>query len=275
MIRSGLLALTLAALATDAASADDASAPGALPPLCTDRPTKSTAPCTAPLGHLQLESDIVNVTLDHSGGADSTTVLYTNPTVKWGVSPTADVELNIAPVETVISRDRRTGVTTRQTGAGDLYGRFKLELVGANGGNASFGLSPFVKIPTAGGGIGNGAVEEGLIAPISLSLPLNWSLTIDPELDDLKNAENQGRHVNAAGLMSFSYPATKTLTVSIELWGDVNNDPGGSVRQASADLGLAWIPADHPNLQWDGGVNLGLNPDTPVAQAYIGVSRRF
>lgn len=278
MIRSCRLALAIAAFSIGGAEADEtptAPASASLRPLCTDRPTKSTSPCTVDAGHLQIESDIGNVTFDHSGGADTTTALYTNPTFKWGVSNNADVELNIAPLETIVTRDRKTGVTTRQTGIGDLYGRFKLELIGADGGDFGFGLSPFVKLPTAGGGVGDGAVEEGLIAPISLALPLNWSLVIDPELDALKNAANQGRHLNTSGLLSFSYPATKTVTVSIELWGDVNDDPEGTSRQASADLGAAWIPASDANLQWDGGVNLGLNSDTPAAQAYIGVSRRF
>ena len=62
---------------------------------------------------------------------------------------------------------------------------------------------------------------------------------------------------------------------SSEVWSDVNFDPGGTVTQASFDLGAAWIPAAHPNFQLDGGVNLGLNNQTPAAQAYVGVSQRF
>ena len=292
MIRSLILALGLSLTVAGAAFADDttptpdpnagqapaqtpASATPQLRPLCTDRPTKSTSPCTVDPGHLQIESDIFNVTFDHSGGADTTTSLYTNPTIKWGVSNNVDVELNISPFETVVSRDRATDVTTRASGVGDLFARAKIELVGADGGNVGFGLAPYVKIPTAPNGVGNGAVEYGVIAPISLNLPANWSLVIDPEVDDLKNALGEGRHANYSGLLSFSYPATKTVTVSAEVWGDVNDDPSGTVRQASADLGLAWIPAASPNMQWDGGVNFGLNSQTPAAQAYIGVSRRF
>ena len=41
------------------------------------------------------------------------------------------------------------------------------------------------------------------------------------------------------------------------------------------DLGAAWIPSSQPNLQLDGGVNLGLNSRTPGVQAYVGISRRF
>jgi len=242
---------------------------------CTDRPTKSTGPCTVDAGHFQYESDVFNVTYDTSGGADTTTVLYTNPTLKLGLTNTIDAEINIAPWETITSKDRATGRTTRASGVGDLFLRLKANLVGDDGGNLAVALVPYVKIPTAPIGVGNGAVEGGLIVPIQVNLPANWSLTIDPEGDVLKNAVGDGDHFNMSGLLSFSRPLSKTLTLSLEVWSDVDFDPGGTVTQASFDLGAAWIPAAHPNFQLDGGVNLGLNNQTPAAQAYVGVSQRF
>ena len=58
------------------------------------------------------------------------------------------------------------------------------------------------------------------------------------------------------------------MTASLEVWGDANVDPAGTVKQASFDLGAAWIPAKAPNFQLDGGVNLGLNRATPGVQAH-------
>jgi hypothetical protein len=226
-------------------------------------------------GHFQVESDVFNLTWDTSGGADTTTVLYTNPTFKLGLTNTIDAEVNIAPWETITSKDRVTGKTTRASGVGDLFLRLKANLIGDDGGNVAVALAPYVKIPTAPNGVGNGAVEGGLIVPVQITLPANWSLTIDPEADVFKNANNNGDHANLSGLLSFSRPISKTLTASIEVWSDVNFDPTGTVTQASFDLGLAWIPAAYPNFQLDGGVNLGLNNQTPAAQAYVGVSQRF
>lgn len=246
-----------------------------LRPLCTDRPTKSTSPCTVDPGRLQIEADLYNVTFDHSGGSDTTTSLNVNPTLKWGVGKTTDVEVSIAPFETVTARKRATSITMRDSGIGDLFGRVKFELVGGDGGDVGFGLVPYIKLPTAPAGVGNGAVEVGLVAPIALNLQAGWSLVIDPEVDDLKNAIGEGRHANYSGLLSVSYLLTQTVTLSAELWGDVNDDPSDQILQASVDIGAAWIPTVSPNLQWDGGVNFGLNSQTPVAQVYVGVSRRF
>ena len=75
--------------------------------------------------------------------------------------------------------------------------------------------------------------------------------------------------------VALAYPITKTVTLSGELWGDVNWDPAGTVTQASFDLGAAWIPPKAPTFQLDGGVNLGLNRATPGLQAYVGISHRF
>ena len=242
---------------------------------CTDRPTKSTAPCTVDAGHLQFESDLFNVTVDSSGGATTTTWLLTNPTAKLGLTNTLEAEINMVPWETVLVRDRATGQTSRASGVGDLYARLKWNLLGDDGGNIAFALSPYVKAPTASLSIGNGAVEAGLIAPINFNLPMNFSLVVDPELDLLKNANNGSRHVNTSGLLSLSRPVSQTVTVSAEIWTDVNFDPGGRTTQVSVDLGAAWIPSSQPNLQLDGGVNLGLNSCTPGVQAYVGISRRF
>lgn len=243
--------------------------------LCTDRPTKSTGACTVDAGHWQVESDVYNFTTATAGGATTTTQLFTNPTLKLGVTNTLDLEVNIAPYEQVSVHDAAAGTTVTASGAGDLFLRAKWALLGDDGGNLAIALVPYVKLPTAGRVLGNGAVEEGVLAPIVVSLPANWQLTMDPELDVLANQTGAGRHLNAIDLLSFSYPATKTVTLSAELWGDADFDPAGTTTQASFDLGAAWIPAKAPNFQLDGGVNLGLTRDTPQAQAYLGVSRRF
>jgi hypothetical protein len=243
--------------------------------LCTDRPTKSTSPCTVDAGHWQIESDVYNVTQQSAGGVTVDTQLFTNPTLKLGVTNALDLEVNIAPYETVTTHDAASGATSRASGVGDLYLRAKYNLAGDDDNGAGFAIEPYVKVPTAPAGIGNGVVELGVLAPLQFSLPMNWQLVIDPEVDALANAASPGRHLNASSLLSFSYPLTKAVTVSAEVWGDVNFDPTGAVTQASFDLGAAWIPASSPNFQLDGGVNLGLNRETPGVQAYIGVSRRF
>src|SRR5579863_4083465 len=72
---------------------------------CTDRPTKSTGPCTIDAGHWQVESDVYNYTRQSTGGVTTTTELFTNPTLKLGLTNTLDFEVNIAPYEQVRVHD--------------------------------------------------------------------------------------------------------------------------------------------------------------------------
>jgi Putative MetA-pathway of phenol degradation len=278
--------------AAGAARADDASAPAPAPDknnftlfnptptddlrsLCTDRPTKSTGPCTVDAGHWQVESDVYNYTTQTIGGVTTVTQLFTNPTLKLGLTNTLDFEINIVPYEQVSTHDKATGITTNAGGIGDLFLKAKWSLLGDDGGNVGFALVPYVKVPTAPLSIGNGKVEGGVIAPIQFNLPNNMQLVIDPEVDILADGSGSGYHANAISLVSFTAPVSKTVNLSAELWGDVNFDPAGTQTQTSFDLGAAWIPAKAPNFQLDGGVNIGLNKNTPGAQAYLGVSQRF
>ncbi len=241
---------------------------------CTDRPPKANLPCSVDAGHLQYESDVFNWTRTQFGGVTTTTALFTNPTLKFGLTNRIDFELNMAPVETVTNQS----ASGRQsfTGNGDLFLRTKFNLAGPEGGDFQAALIPFVKAPTAAPGIGNGAVEGGTIAPISFALPRDFTLLFDPEVDSLHNAGNTGQHANYQFLANLSHPLPHNVTAYVELWGQLDDDPTARTRQASLDLSLSWIALDKlPNLQFDIGANIGLTPATPKIQAFLGVSQRF
>jgi hypothetical protein len=251
----------------------DPTPDAALRSLCTDRPTKSASPCTVDAGHWQVESDIYNLTVQRGGGVTVTTELFTNPTLKLGLTNRLDLEVSLAPYERVTVKVG--GVSTHSSGVGDLFLRAKANLLGDDGGNVGLAISPFIKVPTASRGLGNGAVEAGVAALLQVSLPDNWSLNFDPELDALENAAGDGRHLNSIAVVSLNRPVSKTVTLSGEVWSDMDFDPAGRQTQVSADVGAAWVPAKVPTLQLDGGVNFGLNRATPGVQVYVGISKRF
>ena len=118
--RSGLRVFLAAALAwapgAGACWAQDAPAAGALRPLCTDRPSKGTSACTVDRGHLQLETDLFNGTWDRSGGVSTDTYLFTNPTLKFGVTDAFDLEANIVPYEQVRTVDHNAGTSATASG---------------------------------------------------------------------------------------------------------------------------------------------------------------
>jgi hypothetical protein len=180
----------------------------------------------------------------------------------------------MAPVETVTTKNAQGRQSL--TGIGDLFVRAKVNLVGPQGGDFQLAIIPYVKIPTADPGVGNKAVEGGIIMPISFALPLDFTLVFDPEIDIQRNAANTGHHANFQNLVNLSHALSSGVTGYIELLGQANDDPGSATKQASLDLAVSWIVwSNLPNLQLDCGTNIGLTSATPRIQACIGVSQRF
>jgi hypothetical protein len=244
---------------------------GGLSPICTDRPTKSNSACTVDAGHFQYESDIFNSGFLRLDGVTTDTTYLTDPTFQYGLTSDTDIEANISPAGIV--RARKGDHQTIIAGVGDLYLRFKYQFINVEDGTLQGTILPYVKIPTARLGIGDGAVEGGLIVPMNYKFNDVLTLTIDPEVDELKDAVSAGHHLNTMQLVNLAVSLPKHLTLYGELWGDWNFDPTGVVRQYSADTAAAY--AVNPRLQLDVGVNVGLNRYTPGAQVYIGISQKF
>ena len=268
-----LLSTTATTALAQTTPTGDASAPASPPaapsPICTDRPTKANVTCTVPAGAVQIEADAVNWTRNTDAGVRTDTILYTNPTIKYGLGSHTDIEFNIAPCETV--RVEAGGTSGQIGGIGDLYIRLKQGLTGSAS-KVQVALIPYVKAPTAKLGIGNGKVEGGLIAPVIFTLPKGFTLNFGPEVDILENGDGLGHHAQLVGIVNLSKSVGKT-TYYAEFFSAQNFDPAATVHQYSADVGVAYLLK--PTLQVDLGGNFGLNRATPDAQLYVGISTRF
>ena len=133
-------------------------------------------------------------------------------------------------------------------------------------------LAPFLKLPTASGGLSNGAAEGGLVLPMGYDLGNNWSLAMTPEADVQLNASGSGYHANLVNVVGLG-KSFGPVTLGVELWTGQNIDPAGTNSQYSFDLDAAWLVDN--DTQLDGGVNIGLNRATPDLEFYFGISRRF
>jgi hypothetical protein len=258
-----LLALPAAAQTVPTASSADA-------PICTDRPTKSNFACTVPKGLVQIEADAFNWISSRSGPERSDQLLFSNPTLKLGLTSHSDLQLNWVPFTRVRRRDA-AGTVTTQDGVGDVSLRFKQRLTAADGA-FQLALLPFVKLPTAPAGIGNRKVEAGIAVPMNISAPGGWTVTLGPQLDLLADFDGRGHHAGFTGLINIA-KQIGAFTLYNEIWTSQNFDPAGTVRQYSYDVSLAWLV--QPTLQLDIGANIGLNRETPDLVAYLGISSRF
>jgi hypothetical protein len=266
-MRTLVLAILTAGLIASA-HADDA-----LRSLCPDRPGKATSACTLDEGHFQIESDVFNGSFQHAAGVTTDIWFITDPTLKYGVAGDLDVEANFAPYVIVRTHDSATGATRIADGTGDLFLRAKWALVGNSGSDFAAVLEPYLKIPTARAGIGNGAVEGGLLVPLSLSLGSDWSIGSTPEFDLLKDQMGSGAHPAFADVVAIDRTVGGGVTLGAEFWESTDFDPSQTAQSWSFDISAAWQPT--AEVQLDCGLNLGLNRNTPGSQVYAGVTRRF
>jgi Putative MetA-pathway of phenol degradation len=239
-----------------------------------DRPAKGTGPTTVDAGRIVVEVEAFNYSRQKSDGVQTTTWVGPNPTIKIGLTDRIDFQINWAPFQQAKVHDSAAGTTDKFSGDTDLYLRSKINLWGNEGtGKTAFAIVPFIKLGTAPEGLGNKSTEGGIIMPYSLNLGNDISLAFTSEIDYLRDTSRHGYHAGYVNSIGLSGPIMKDVTLTGELWSSINRDPGNTIRQYSVDAALAWMA--RPNLQFDIGVNIGLNSDTPALQLYTGVARRF
>jgi hypothetical protein len=255
-------ALALAAGAAGAAHAEDA-------PICADRPAKANAVCTAPPGTVQLETAAADWSFTRSGGSRVELLTVGASYAKLGLSDSSDIEIGLTPYAASTARG---GTERRVSGIGDVMARYKLRFTGAEA-RVQVAWIPWVKLPTATHGLGNNAVEGGMALPVSFALSGPMTLTLGPELDALADVAGNGRHFAIVNLVNVSAPIAPRVTLSGELWSNVDFQPGARTTSVSADAALAYALSNH--VQLDLGANFGLTSATPDVEAYAGLSLRF
>jgi hypothetical protein len=243
-----------------------------LKPICSDRPGRGTGACTVEQGHWQVELGLWDGTFQHRDGVTTDVTSAANPAVKYGISDDADIEASMAFYQSVRVHDLSGGQTFK--GVGDLFLRAKWNPAGEDGdGEFSWILAPFIKVPTASRGLGNGGVEGGLLLPLSYEFEDGWSLESTPEADILLNRKANGYYADMVDVIGLSRDIAGGFNLGLEIWTNQDLDPGGTTSQYGLGPTLAWQP--DPDNQFDGGFLIGLNRQTPELELYVGFSRRF
>lgn len=260
----GLSLLMAVAFAQSALADDDA--------LCADRPGKATPPCIVGVGRLQVETSLADWSRQDDRGARTDTLSLGGLELRTGISRRTEAELGWTAYSRI--SDRTSAGTDRSHGVGDLFIGARTALTDPSSDGLQVALEPFLTAPTATHGQGAGGWEGGVIAPASLPLAGGLSLGLSPQIAVSRDSGDRGTHLDWSGAVTMSR-GFGPVTMAVELWGDVDDDPGGSVSQASADLAAAWIPSTRPDWQFDAGLNLGLTHNTPDTEVYAGIVRRF
>lgn len=240
--------------------------------MATDRPDKTESAYTVDAGHFQVEMDLLAYTYDRSSHEKVEGLAVAASNLKVGVLNNLDLQIIVETYNVQRTKDRATGESSRLSGFGDLTLRSKINLWGNDGGPSALSVMPFVKLPTAGDKLGNGAVEGGVIFPFAMELPADWGLGAQLEVDHLRNSSGSGYHQEFSNTVAVSHDLGEKLGFYVELFNSVSNERH-SAWIATFDFGFTY--AVTRDIQLDAGMNIGLTDAADDFNPFIGLSMRY
>lgn len=240
--------------------------------LSTDRPDKTESPYTVDAGHVQVEVDVFSYTRDRTREARVERYGIATTNLKVGLLNNLDAQMIIETFNIERTRDRLTGLHERRAGFGDLTMRLKYNVWGNDGGSTALAVMPFIKFPTNQDGLGNHAVEGGVIVPLAVELPLGWRLGLMTEIDSTRNAVGRGHHAEFINSITLGHDLIAGLGGYVEFFSLVSTDKA-SPWIGTVDVGLTYKVTEH--LQLDAGVNIGVTDAADDLNPFVGLSFRF
>lgn len=236
---------------------DPASAAPAIREMSTDRPDTTESAFTVPRGMWQFEWEMVSVSRDGGWQAED----WGSVNIKLGLSDSVDLQW--------VTPAWHTEHGLR--GWTDTELRLKWNLTGQDDEAAvAVALMPYIKLPVASRGVGNGNVEGGLIIPMSSNRISCCDLAWMIEADVIRNDDDDGY----TGALTLSGTAGFELTGRLSAFTEtVVTLPLEGNAEIYLNGGLIFALND--NWFLDAGVNIGLNRAAEDARFFTGTSFRF
>lgn len=259
--------LFASAFAASPASAEE------LRDLCADRPGLGTPACTVDRGHVVVELGLGDWTRDTQGPERTDTVQLGDALVRVGLTDSLEAQLGWTAYGHVRTRDRTAGTVDKASGVGDVTIALRQNLHHPDGSGFSVALMPYASLAAGGRAIGAGDWAAGLLVPMSFDLSDSLSLGITPQVDAAADGDGNGRHLGFGTVAGLGVALSDSLSAAGEVSLYRDRDPAGHSTEALAGLSMGWQPRD--DMQFDIGVNLGLNRASPDAEVYFGIVRRF
>ena len=204
-------------------------------------------------GRFLLEVDAVSLSIDREPGLKYTAFGAASTFLTTGLTASWDIQLG---AEFFLSQQfDAAGLTERQSGVGDMYVRTKWRFYESEDSYTSIAVMPYLKIPTNSGGVGNDAVEGGVIFPFQTRLTGGFDFTAMAELDFLRNDNDDGYDSYWFASAALGRHFTKTIGVYGEV--TVAKSTGGRPWAGTMGAGATLHITEH--AWWDFAIYRGLN----------------
>jgi outer membrane putative beta-barrel porin/alpha-amylase len=192
--------------------------------------------------------------------------------LKVGVLNNVDLQIVVESYNIQRTKDRATRSSSRISGFGDLLLRCKTNLWGNDGGPSALSVMPFVKLPTNQRGLGNDAVEGGIIFPFAMELPNEWGMGAQVEVDHIQDAGSSDYHQEFISTIAVGRDVVGKLAGYVELFSNVSTERDADWI-ATFDFGFTYALTG--DIQLDAGMNIGLTDAADDFNPFIGLSMRY
>jgi len=241
--------------------------------LCPDRPGIGTPACTMESGQMQIELGLGQWTREKDAETRTDGVEVSQALLRIGLDPALEAQVAWSAFGHVRERDRATGAVTKDSGTGDVTLALRRNLRNPDGSGLSMALMPYVSLPVGGSAIGAGDWGAGMLLPATLEVGDGFSLEFTGEVDAAVDEDRNGRHLAYGGVLGVGFTLGENVSGVVEASLTRDEDPADHATEALSGLALLWQPSD--DMQFDIGLNIGLNRDSADSTLYLGVVRRF
>jgi hypothetical protein len=204
-------------------------------------------------GRFLLEMDAVSLSFDKEPGykysafGAASTFLTTGLTDSWDIQVGAELFIS--------QKVELGGPSDRDSGVGDIYLRTKWRFYENEETGTAVAILPYVKLPTNSGGVGNDAMEGGIIFPWTTKLTGGFDLNAMAEFDLLRNDADDGYDLYCYFSGSLGREITSAIGVYAEL--ALAKSSGGSPVEGVLGAGVRLSISER--TYWDLAVYKGIS----------------
>ena len=215
--------------------------------------------------------DFANFTCDKSGGTTTKAWDMGDFNFKAGLLNNVDIQFVYDNYQNVHT-EGSSGKSTTQSGFGDSTTRLKVNWWGDDGGRTAFALLPYVKFPTSTDGLGNNAVEGGMIFPLAVSLPHDFDLSMEAGVGFFQDENDNRYHEEFIASASVDHQIIGKLSGFLEFFSNFTTESHrGWV--GTVDTGLEYLVTK--NIQFDCDCYFGVTPAAADYNPFCGITVRF
>lgn len=225
---------------------------------------------TIDVGHVQVELDLASTAYERveEGVLSSTSIAPM--TVRLGILPNIEMGFQWAPYE--VEQSRLAASNETKQGRGDLVAQVKFNLWGNDGEDSGLAVQPYVKFPTASNGMGNDAIEMGMVVPLDLALPYEFALGVENDLGMVRSEEGTAYQATLATSIAFQHPLFDCvdgyISMDTEVAGLTKEDLGMSVG-----AGFSYVLSK--SMVLDAGISTGVPDPGNSMEIAVSAAARF